>query len=106
VNPNVGNPTLSPGVPTFPWRDKARGACACYYVTWALAGFPWADYVGGYARTRCGSAWRGELIRQQLAGAAGLVQGAGAVAAVGVLGDVQAVEHQLAVVLLDERLDQ
>jgi hypothetical protein len=45
-------------------------------------------------------------VQEQLAGATGLVQRAGAVAAVGVLGDVQAVEHQLAVVLLDERVDQ
>jgi len=41
-------------------------------------------------------------VQEQFAGTPGMVEGAGAVAAVGVLGDVQAVEHQLAVVLLDE----
>src|SRR5580698_10541748 len=45
-------------------------------------------------------------VHEQLAGPPGLVEGAGAVAAVRMLGDVQAVEHQLAVVLLNERSDQ
>jgi hypothetical protein len=45
-------------------------------------------------------------VQEQLAGTPGLVERAGAVAAVRVLGDVQAVEHQLAVVRLDERAGQ
>jgi drug/metabolite transporter (DMT)-like permease len=45
-------------------------------------------------------------VQEQLASAPGLIQSAGAMAAVRVLGDVQAVEHQLAVVLLDECIDQ
>jgi hypothetical protein len=45
-------------------------------------------------------------VQEQFAGTPGLVQGAGAVTAVCVLGDVKAVEHQLAVVFLGERAGQ
>jgi hypothetical protein len=45
-------------------------------------------------------------VHEQLAGPPRLVQYAGAATAVRVLGDVQAVEHQLAVVLLNERSRQ
>ena len=45
-------------------------------------------------------------VQEQFAGTPGLMEGAAAVAAVCALGNVQAVEHQLAVFLLDERAGQ